>query len=103
MAYVYDFGDHWQHWINIKARAKPTTHFECLAGSGHAVAEDVGATPGWEELKEAYRAKKPTKEQKERRRWYENDCSNGDWQGLGGNRLNIWNKDDINKYLATLA
>jgi len=102
MVYVYDFGDNWEHWITIKGRTKPTTHFECVDGSGHAAAEDVGSKTGWEALKEAYRTNEPSEKQKERREWYQSECANGDWQGLGGDRLNIWNQEDINKFLATL-
>ncbi|KAM7206105.1 plasmid p 4b orf-3 family protein [Naviculisporaceae sp. PSN 640] len=102
MVYTYDFGDNWEHYMTIVGRAPPTDDFICLDGKGHGVAEDVGAWMGWEELKEAYRAKKPTKEQKDRRRWFENQASNSDPKGLSGDCVEWFDKDAINKALPVM-
>ncbi|KAK3311014.1 MM3350-like domain-containing protein, partial [Chaetomium strumarium] len=84
--YMYDFGDNWEHNLSVEGRADPTDRFVCLSGTGHAVAEDVGSVDGWRELKDAYCTSHPTKEQRERRQWYERTASNGDPEGLAGDR-----------------
>lgn len=82
--YMYDFGDHWGHEIEIIGRGNVDDTFKCTDGNGHGIAEDAGSMPGWEELKKAYRAAKPNDEQKEKMHWFENMASNFDSEGLKG-------------------
>lgn len=97
--YEYDFGDSWEHACEILGRAKKTSFFECIAGEGHPCAEDAGAPPGWEALKDCYRAKRKDREQKELIEWYETCCANGDPRGLAGNKVNQWPQKDVNAEL----
>jgi hypothetical protein len=55
MVYVYDFGDNWEHYFEVKGREQATNRFRVVSGEGHGVAEDVGSWTGWNKLKEAYR------------------------------------------------
>jgi hypothetical protein len=60
-----------------------------LEGKGHGVAEDAGSYPGWDDLKDAYKAKgtkKDNEEYESRRDWYEDSCGNGDPKGLKGKK-----------------
>ncbi|PHH91991.1 hypothetical protein CDD83_9438 [Cordyceps sp. RAO-2017] len=97
--YTYDFGDNWEHHLTVMGRANPTTSFVCLDGSGHGVAEDCAGVNGWQELKAAYRAKKPSEKQLERRRWLETQASNADPRGLAGDRVHAWDRDKVNRDL----
>ncbi|KAL7628322.1 hypothetical protein AAE478_002522 [Parahypoxylon ruwenzoriense] len=94
--YTYDFGDNWEHYLTIEGRADATNDFVCLGGSGHPVAEDVGGVRGWADLKAAYRAAHPTREQRDRRNWFEKACRNRDPAGLAGDGASKWNRDSIN-------
>lgn len=85
--------------MTIVGRAPPTDDFICLDGKEHGVAEDVGAWMRWEDLKAAYRAKKPTKHQKERIEWYQEMASNADPKGLSGDRVEWFDKEGINAAL----
>lgn len=80
-------------------RADPTPDFICLEGSGHYVAEDSGGARGWEDVKAAYRNQSPTREQRERRQWFEREASNFDPRGLAGDRVNAWDRAKINQSL----
>lgn len=87
MQYEYDFGDCWEHSLSLVSRAdNATDFFQCIAGEGHGVAEDVCGVKGWEELKLAYRAQAPGKQQKEKMRWFSREASNRDEAGLGNGR-----------------
>jgi len=99
MEYTYDFGDCWYHVFEVVGRAPRTQWFECVDGQGMGAAEDVGSPTGWAELKESYRATRPTKEQKEEREWFETMCRNGDPRGIPGGRADEWDKDEINERL----
>lgn len=100
IVYTYDFGDNWEHFLTVEGRCDPTDDFQVLSGVGHYVAEDVGGAMGWEDLKAAYRAHVPTSAQEERREWFENIARNGDPQGLGGDRVYLFeNKDEINRIM----
>lgn len=99
IVYTYDFGDKWEHSLTIIGREDATRNFVCLDGSGHYVAEDVGGVRGWQSLKEAYRVASPTREQKERRAWFEGQASNFDPRGLAGDRVNSWDREMINRAL----
>ncbi|KAM4067326.1 plasmid pRiA4b ORF-3-like protein [Hirsutella rhossiliensis] len=101
IVYTYDFGDNWEHYFTVLGRADSTDDFVCLDGSGHYVAEDSRGVNGWEDLKAAYRAQNPTKEQRERRQWFESMASNPDPRGLAGDRVNAWDRDQINRDLET--
>jgi len=99
LVYTYDFGDNWEHFFTVKGRAPASFSFECLGGSGHYVAEDVGSWREWEALKQAYRAAQPTKEQREKREWFEAQATNSDPRGLAGDRVNFFDKDQTNRDL----
>ncbi|KAE8446410.1 hypothetical protein EG329_012015 [Mollisiaceae sp. DMI_Dod_QoI] len=99
--YEYDFGDCWTHEIEILGRAPATGNFVCTDGEGHGVAEDVGSPSGWLKLREAYKAARPTGDQKELMRWFEAQASNADSKGLKNGRDRIWDKDAINADLSS--
>ena len=52
--YVYDFGDHWQHIIDLEEVIDdyPTNHPVCLDGEGSTPPEDVGGEGGFESFLE---------------------------------------------------
>lgn len=84
--YEYDMGDSWEHILLVERRVKAKELIESgvlgslngkgtkrssngkpkeyrvmakiTGGHGHGVAEDVGSWPGWDHLKEAYKAKR---------------------------------------------
>ncbi|KAH6646857.1 hypothetical protein BKA67DRAFT_524745, partial [Truncatella angustata] len=96
--YLYDFGDHWDHCIEVIGRQPSTEHFVCKEGSGHGVAEDVGSDRGWTQLIKAYRAASPSQEQRYKMQWYEKKCPNGDPTGLK-DREGEWDIEKVNKRL----
>ncbi|KAK1831957.1 MM3350-like domain-containing protein [Podospora conica] len=100
--YTYDFGDNWEHYMTVVGREPATwvDEFHCLAGEGHWVAEDVGGIKGWNKLKEAYAAANPTQEQRDKIKWYENDCPNSDPKGLRGDRVNFFDLGYIDRLLS---
>jgi hypothetical protein len=56
-AYVYDFGDNWQHEIQVEQILKADKglfHPVCLGGKRACPPEDVGSTDGYEDFLEAY-------------------------------------------------
>ena len=103
LTYLYDYGDRWEHEIKVIGSSAATTKIKCTDGEGHYVAEDAGASHGWNELLEAYKTASPTKEQKEKRSWFEKQASNRDPAGLSGDRARRWDKDGINMKLSVLA
>lgn len=103
VVYTYDFGDNWEHDFILEGRADATKDFVCLSGTGHPVAEDCRGIRGWEELKEAYRTSRPSKEQREKRAWFEGGASNGDPKGLAGDRVHVWDMEQVNRDLKGLV
>ena len=104
LQYEYDFGDCWEHQLTDVSRAdKATDFFQCTDGEGHGVAEDVGSTEGWKNLKRAYKSQRPDKKQKEKMDWFETVAYNKDRQGLGNGRDKVWPKAEINSRLAKMA
>ncbi len=99
LVYTYDFGDRWEHLLTITRRTDATSKFKCLNGTGHGVAEDV-VQDGWAELKQAYRAEKPTTKQREKMQWYEQQASNGDPQGVGNGREHVFDKQAVDRKLS---
>ena len=89
--YEYDHGDSWNHSITLMGRADPMLkkalgapdefRVLCIAGEGHACAEDVGGIYGWKDLKEVFKPRK--KDPDDKKDWYKNVCSNGDKKGIG--------------------
>jgi hypothetical protein len=61
MNYTYDFGDRWEHRIQLLDNAEPhigvimglkdEQEVFCFGGEGHPCCEDCGSDPGWAELK----------------------------------------------------
>lgn len=101
--YDYDFGDNWEHKIELLGDARKDTggKIVCVAGEGHYVAEDAGGYTGWEELKEAYAVPLDVDAEQDmsRRIWYEETCANGEKAGLD---IWKWDREGINKDLAAL-
>ncbi len=54
MKYIYDFGDFWQHYIEVEKiiRDYDKNYPVCLGGEGNAPPEDVGGSSGYEEFLE---------------------------------------------------
>ena len=52
MKYTYDFGDNWQHYIEVESVIDDydKNYPVCLAGEGNAPPEDVGGEYGYEEF-----------------------------------------------------
>ena len=52
MKYIYDFGDNWQHYIEVEKVLADydKNHPVCLAGAGNTPPEDVGGQHGYEEF-----------------------------------------------------
>ena len=53
--YVYDFGDHWRHHLELEgilSRSKNTRYPKCVGGERACPPEDCGSVPGYEELLE---------------------------------------------------
>ncbi|MCJ1314016.1 hypothetical protein MMC25_007696 [Agyrium rufum] len=99
--YEYDFGDGWTHDITLED-LRPLGGFVCEDGEGHGVAEDAGSFQGWNDLKEAYRAKRPNQEQRERREWFEQMTANADPKGLKNGGEFRWDNKGINHVLARI-
>lgn len=102
LTYLYDYGDCWEHEISVVGTAPAKRKIECVAGEGHYIAEDAGCYNGWKNVLEAYRAKKPSKEQMEKRWWFEKMARNGDPRGLGGDGARRWDQEGINRKLSVL-
>lgn len=102
LEYEYDFGDCWTHEITATGRTGQSDQFVCVAGEGHPCAEDVGSARGWKQLIEAYKAARPTEEQREKKNWFETTCSNRDRGGLAGDRVKQWDKRLVDRLLAQL-
>jgi Plasmid pRiA4b ORF-3-like protein/MYND finger len=100
LEYEYDFGDCWTHAITVTGRTRRSNTFSCTDGGGHPCAEDAGGVHGWTKLVEAYKAARPTEEQREKRKWFETMCSNLDRGGLAGAKLEQWDKTLVNRLLA---
>lgn len=97
--YMYDFGDGWSHRMTVTGRTPATDNITCIDGTGHGVGEDVNLE-GWRELKAAYRAVNSSSDQREKMRWYEEMCNNGDRHGLGAGREFVFDKDQVNSMLS---
>lgn len=53
--YTYDFGDRWEHEIELIGRKNNVTNFAvCIDGEGHPAQEDIGGPSGWGELQRAH-------------------------------------------------
>lgn len=101
VTYTYDFGDNWDHYLTVESRAAPTRDFQVLSGTGHGVAEDAGGDRGWEALKAAYRAARPTEDQRSKRTWFEGMASNADPRGLAGDRVEYFDMEETNRRMLT--
>ena len=99
LVYTYDFGDRWEHLLTVTGREPASTKFRCSEGVGHPVAEDV-KQDGWADLKAAYRAQRPNKEQREQMQWFERQASNGDPRGLKNGREHEWDQEAVNARLS---
>jgi hypothetical protein len=90
------------HEIEILGRGQVEDAFSCTEASGHYIAEDAGSTPGWQRIKEGYKAAKPNKEQKETMKWFESMARDADPKGLKG-RENFVDIEAINIRLCILS
>lgn len=102
LVYDYNLREGWEHIVSVTGRAAPTSQFVCVDGEGHGCAEDVGGHSGWADLLTAYDAVNPTQDQKDKIEWFENQSSNGDSDGLRGEKKLMWDKDRVNEVLREL-
>lgn len=70
ICYIYDFGDHWHHFIEV---VKSHDHYEgpvplCLKGKGNTPPEDVGGISGYQRFIEIFKDKKHP-EHEEHKTW----------------------------------
>lgn len=104
--YQYDIDDNsWMHRIECVGRTTPSTKTAiCVAGEGHPCSEDVGGPAGWEKLKQAFRRPydKSDFDAGKMRRWYKQDCINGDFGGLAVNGPYRWDRVLVNKELGQI-
>ena len=100
LIFEYDFCAHWQMLVQVIGRAAKTALFECVDGQGHPVAEDTGDVQ-WEFLKDAYQKDEEDRDEEggQQIHWYETMASNGDPQGLVGDRLLCWDQAAVNPKL----
>ncbi len=74
--YEYDFGDSWEHEITVEKLLPfdPTAKYPaCLGGARACPPEDCGSFPGYMDILEALKAKKPTEEQTVLLEWVDED------------------------------
>lgn len=74
--YEYDFGDSWLHEIVLEKMLPidPQAKYPvCLAGARACPPEDCGSFPGYDDILEAFKAPRKTKEQKAHLAWIGND------------------------------
>lgn len=93
------------HRIECVGRTTPSTKTAiCVAGEGHPCSEDVGGPAGWKRLKQAYRQPydKSDFDASKLRRWYRQDCANGDIEGLAINGPYKWDRGAVNKELSRI-
>lgn len=106
IVYQYDMDDNsWMHSIKFVSRTTPGTETAvCIAGEGHPCSEDVGGPSGWRTLKEAFRQPydKSNFTANRMRRWYKQECINGDPDGLGANGPYKWDREAVNRELSHL-
>lgn len=70
LTYLYDFGDNWEHLITFKGEKMAAADRPLFSKAvGYAPAEDAGGVRGWERVKEAFAAERPTREQLDLRKW----------------------------------
>ncbi|KAL1669420.1 MM3350-like domain-containing protein [Schizophyllum commune] len=70
LIYLYDFGDNWEHLVTFKGEKMASADRPLFSKAvGYPPAEDAGGVTGWEEVKEAFAAERPTRAQRERRQW----------------------------------
>lgn len=104
--YQYDVeANSWIHRIEVVGRMTSSKETAvCVAGEGHPCAEDVGGPPGWRKLKQAFRQPydKADFAASKMRRWYRQDCMNGDVEGLSTNGPYRWDRDAVNRELGRL-
>ncbi|MCJ1229175.1 hypothetical protein MMC12_005840 [Toensbergia leucococca] len=100
--YEYDFGDGWEHAIEVIGKEPFRACIRCTEGKGHPIAEDAAGSFGWEEIKEAYKAERPSEGEEEKIEWYESTCTNGDVQGLHGDGVHVWDVVFVNRMLREL-
>ncbi len=61
LAYVYDFGDHWLHEVEVEKIHRPAPRVRyprCTAGRGACPPEDSGGPHGYDDLQRALRSRK---------------------------------------------
>ncbi|KAF5361590.1 hypothetical protein D9757_011553 [Collybiopsis confluens] len=62
--------DHWEHRISFGGEKMATADRPLFSEAiGYPPAEDAGGITGWEEVKAAFAAQRPTRDQLERRKW----------------------------------
>jgi len=62
LTYIYDYGDHWVHEIDVEeVRSDELVHCELLEGEGSCPPEDCGGLHGFMDIKESLRTGAPSK------------------------------------------
>ena len=111
VVYTYDFGDRWEHNIEVIGRANTATeNVVCIDGEGHPAGEDIGGTSGWGQVQEAHLAPAAagSEERNKQKEWlsrYEECCANADSKGQKGFRGDgfwRWDIDEVNSKLTRL-
>ena len=101
-SYRYDYGDNWEHKIEVLGWGEPVEKFVCTEAVGHGACEDCGGAGGWEFMKESFRAENPDEEHRERINWYLTCAANGDPEGLEG-REKVVDLEELNRELAEIV
>lgn len=71
MGYIYDFGDHWEHVVELeKINKRDCWQPKVTAGSGECPPEDCGGMWGYTALLEAAAKTERTQEEQEQLEWY---------------------------------
>lgn len=96
LLYVYDFGDHWEHRIEVQAISKKDFGIAvCVDGAGECPPEDVGGTSGYQEMLRVMKSRE-NEEKKSYRTWL----------GLAPGKKwdpNYYNQREVNKRMALLS
>lgn len=68
--YIYDFGDNWEHKIElVKILDNPVDVPTCVSGLGKCPPEDCGSSPGYESMKKTFLEDKKGEEAASLREW----------------------------------
>lgn len=96
LTYIYDFGDHWEHQIDLEAVTNNEAHIAlCVNGAAECPPENVGGIGGYERMLEELGS--GTREERKQYR---------DWLGLSANQKwnpEYYNQREVNKRMYLLS